>query len=553
MNYDPTLLRAIAERRGIELSTDPEQDRVRDLASALLRPESVNETLAWLAEKERQALEALLESDGRMRAHLFAQRFGEIRRFGPGSLVRQAPWRAPISAAEGLWYCGLIGRAFAQDADAVVEFVFIPSDVRPLLPALSAHDQGFSVPEAGPPHAVSVGDLALIDDLCTMLSLARERQLNLRRGRLAPDSVALLQERFLVADEARIEFLSHLAQSGGFVQLAGRALGLSRERVQRWLGEPRLGQLAALQAVWRADDEWNDLWHVPDIRCEETGWRNDPLRARHTVLELLGHCSSGRWYSLEGLVTAVREHFPDYARPDGDFQTWYIRDARTGEYLTGFEHWDQIEGALLAYLVSSPLHWLGVVSLGYREGWSKPSVFQITSWGAAFLGIAHAPLSEPPHQPALVRPDGSVHLAREAPLRDRFQLARIADWRASGAEYVYAITAPSLARSLGAGIEVARIERFLARISGGPVPAAMLARLRGWAERYGQVSMRRVTILETRGASVMSQLRRHERIHGYLRQALSPTMALVRESDWPRLIKELYRAGYLPEIIQTRE
>ena len=252
-------------------------------------------------------------------------------------------------------------------------------------------------------------------------------------------------------------------------------------------------------------------------------------------------------------VAAVRGQYPDYARPDGDFQTWYIRDVRTGEYLTGFECWDRVEGALLIYLISGPLYWLGVVSLGYREGWEKPSFFRVTPWGAAFLGLAHAPLDEPPHRPALVTPDGTVHLAREAPLRDRFQLARIAEWRASGAEYVYAVTAPSLARSLGAGIEVERIERFLSRISESPVPAAMLARIRGWAARYGQVSVRRVMILETRSAQVMSQLRHHERIRGYLRQAFSPTTALVRESDWPRLTEELYRAGYLPEIIQSWE
>jgi hypothetical protein len=65
--------------------------------------------------------------------------------------------------------------------------------------------------------------------------------------------------------------------------------------------------------------------------------------------------------------------------------------------------------------------------------------------------------------------------------------------------------------------------------------------------------VRRVLILETRSSQVMSQLRRHERIRGYLRQALSPTMSLVRESDWPRLTEELYRAGYLPEIIQSWE
>ena len=62
--------------------------------------------------------------------------------------------------------------------------------------------------------------------------------------------------------------------------------------------------------------------------------------------------------------------------------------------------------------------------------------------------------------------------------------------------------------------------------------------------------LRRVAILETRTPQVMSELRAHERIRGYLRQVLSPTMTLVRESDWTLLTQELYRAGYLPEIIE---
>jgi hypothetical protein len=57
--------------------------------------------------------------------------------------------------------------------------------------------------------------------------------------------------------------------------------------------------------------------------------------------------------------------------------------------------------------------------------------------------------------------------------------------------------------------------------------------------------------LETRSAQIMSELRAHERIRGYLRQPISPTVTLVRESDWTRLTDELYRAGYLPEIIES--
>ena len=59
LNYDVTLLRAIAERRGVELSTDPEHNRAQELAGALLKPESVDETLAWLSAEERGLSEGL--------------------------------------------------------------------------------------------------------------------------------------------------------------------------------------------------------------------------------------------------------------------------------------------------------------------------------------------------------------------------------------------------------------------------------------------------------------------------------------------------------------
>jgi hypothetical protein len=550
LDHDSTLLRAIAERRGVELGSGSFDEKVEMLAAALLNPDSITETLEWLSDEEREAIDALLLNGGQMRAHLFALRFGEIRRFGPGSLARQAPWRAPANPAEGLWYRGLIARAFADREGTAVEFVFIPSDLLSLLPPPPVGPVPFDLPAAADPYRVAAGDPALIDDLCTLLSMAQAGSLHLVHGGYSQETFDQLSQRLLEGDRARVDLMSHLARSADLMYVEGRKVRLNRERVRLWLKESRAQQLREMQATWLEDASWNDLCHVPGLRCEETGWRNDPLLARRAVLDLLRRCAVDSWVSIPGFVQVVRDRAPDYARPDGDFESWYIRDARSGEYLAGFEHWDQVEGALLVYLLAGPLHWLGVVSLGYKEGWEKPSAFQITPWGGALLGLAHAVLEDLPSHPALVAPDGTVTLAREAPLSDRFQLARIADWRASGATYAYAITPTSLGRALSAGIEVERIERFLARISEGSVPAAAVLRLRSWAERYGRVRLRRVVILETRTPQLMAELRAQERIRGYLRQAVSPTVTLVRESDWDLLLQELHRAGYLPEILE---
>ncbi|MFL7807573.1 MAG: helicase-associated domain-containing protein [Anaerolineae bacterium] len=551
-DHDPVLLRAIAERRGAELSTAHQPEMAAELAAALLAPESVDEAVQWLSDAEREALDLLIANGGRMRIHRFEQRAGPIRRFGPGSLAREAPWRSPTSAAEGLWYRGMIGRGFAEEVGTAVEFVFVPTDLRPLLPAPRARQAPFAVPQAESPHRVAPGDARAIDDTCTLLSLAYAGALSQSGGQLAEEAVEHATPRLLDPNPERARLLYHLARSAGLLHVQGRAVHLAREPARDWLKQARAQQLRVLQEAWRGDHTWNDLWHVPSIRCEETGWHNDPVAGRAAILELVGRCPTGTWLSIGGFVDTVHAQVVDYLRPDGDFESWYIRDARSGEFLTGLESWGQVEGALLTWVLSGPLHWLGIVSLGYREGWEKATAFSITLWGAALLGQpGNRPAdadAEP--EPAHVTADATVTLARTTSLSDRFQLARIAEWRASGEEYVFAITPSSLGQALGAGIEEERIERFLARIAADAVPAVALARLRAWASRYGDVRLRRVAVLETRSPQVMAELRAHGRIGPYLRQALSPTMVVVREIDWETVVRELQEAGYLPEIIE---
>ena len=549
-DYDTTLLRAIAERHGIELTTSHHREMVEEIAVGLLDPVALSEVVAWLSDEERRSLGVLVSNGGRVRAHRFRQQFGDIRRFGPGRMAREAPWRAPTSVVEGLWYRGLVSRAFAEEAGVFIEFFFVPDDLIPLLPPLRMDPRSFEVPPIEQPDHAVLGDLALIDDLCSLLAMVRDHTVRVRQEQLVLETLDGLQEQLLGADGSRLNFLYHLARTCEFVRAEGRTLHLNRDLARKWLGMSRAEQIRALQETWRSDASWNDLWHVPGIRCEDTGWRNDPLVAREVLLDLLARCSPDTWLSIVGFVSAVHERFPDYARPNGDFESWYIRDVRSGEYLTGLDHWEQVDGALLVYMLSGPLYWLGVVSLGYREGWEKPSAFRLTPWGAAFLDLYHAPIQDLPPQPARVSPDGKVTLAREASLLDRFQLSRVADWRASGPEYVYAITPNSLGRALSANIQVDRIERFLQRVSDEGMSAAAVARIRSWAQLYGYVRLSRAAILETRTPQLMNGLRDHERIRGYLRQTLSPTTGLVRENDWDSLIQELERAGYLPKIVE---
>ena len=241
-------------------------------------------------------------------------------------------------------------------------------------------------------------------------------------------------------------------------------------------------QVHILWSAWRDDTAWNDLDSVPGLRCEGT-WRHDPRAARHRLLVHLRQCQPGVWYSVAALAAAIHESDPDFQRPDGDYDSWYVRHEASGRFLRGFEHWHDVEGALIAHVVTGPVHWLGATDVGGTD--SEPTasapdcplgivpasaVFRLTRSGAVLLGLtADAPLEENRRR-LTVRPDFSVLAPFGTRVLDRFRLSRFAEWERSHPEYCYRITRQSLLRAHKQGISSKRILAFLQRASASDLP-----------------------------------------------------------------------------------
>ena len=574
IDCDMAMLRAIAQRRGIELTSNRHREVVEMLAEELVQPESVADVLEGLKPQEREALEALISEGGRKKLHLFIRQHGEIRAFGPGSLERERPWEDPVSAAEGLWYSGLIYRAFDEVEGQSSEFIFVPQDLLPLLPEVEKKPSAFVVEAAptpsvirqGDPSAGSVQGLALIQDACLFLGYLQNEEVKpLKDGSLAGGDGERITERFLVKedDTERLAFIHHHCQRLGLVHVSEGLLKPNPPEAKRWLKASRGEQLRALQDAWRDNPDWNELWRIESLQCEPTGWRNDPLLARKKIMEYLGKCPPGQWLSLTSFTLAIKESDPDFQRPDGDYTSWYIRAVATGQYLMGFEHWDQVEGALVSYIVTTPLHWLGATSLGYdAEG--NPCSFLITPWGAAFpstglrpalsiaevagLGLPGEPHTEMPSPPMVVQPDFTIIVPAEGNLYDRFQLERIATWQSSGSHYIYRLTRDSLARGVRQGIKIEMVLAFLKRVSGGKVPRNVVSALRNWDKRRGHIRLRRALLLQVEDELTMEELSTLPQTKVYLREIVSPKMAIVAQEDWPKLLDELRKLGYSPKM-----
>jgi hypothetical protein len=551
IDYNMTMLRVLARNRGVTLITNRQDEAADQLAASLSEPLSMRTALARLSPEGHGALAALLAAGGRMRVPHFSRLFGQVRPIGPGRLEREAPWQEPSNPAEELWYAGLIFRAFSQDECGVGEFIFVPDDLQPLLPQPPVEGPRFTLGAVPAPARPRDAGEALVDDLFAYLVYLQNHDVHpYADGRLGQRDWSTLRRRLHDGDERRFAFLQHLAARLGFVVRRGEYLGLDASPVKRWLTATPIGQLAALQETWRDDPTWNDLCRVPNLDCDqEAPWRNEPVTTRQTLLALLAHCPLDAWWSSASFVAEVKRIHPDFQRPDGDYTSWYIRHGATKEYLSGFESWDLVEGALIADLLTGPLRWLGIIACGADQA---DAACRLTQSGARFLGVMHDRPEHQPPPPIVVHPDFRVEIPPPASLYTRFQLERFADPLGpspkgqSQASCTYHLTVGSLARALQRGIRVEQVVAFLQQVGERPVPANVVGQLRLWAGRLGQVHLEEVALLRVKNERVLKELSVLPETRSLIAKVLSPTSALIRKQDLPRLRKELRALGYLP-------
>ena len=135
---DIGFLRIVASLWGIELLSSDPAEAALELAESLCDAELLEEVVSTLPKDGGAALAALAAENGRMPWVVFARRFGELREMGPAKRDRELPHEKPSSAAEVLWYRGLLAKAFLNpDKNSLgkygekgpQEFAFIPDDL----------------------------------------------------------------------------------------------------------------------------------------------------------------------------------------------------------------------------------------------------------------------------------------------------------------------------------------------------------------------------------------------------------------------------------------
>lgn len=523
----------IARLWGIDLADQEIHSAILHLKDTLLNPSSVNEMVSSLGPEVKIALEDLSQHSGRLAWAQFSRTYGEVREMGPAKRDREQPYEQPISVVETLWYRGLVARAFFDTSAGPEEFAYIPDDLLILISPAPVPDS----PHIG--RQASLADYTqvflcnehILDHACTYLAA-------LRVGISPPDSFITQAGEALTK-----EFVASVLLASGLIDESGNPLS---EPVRMFLEARRGEALVQLFTAWKQSTQINELRHLPGL-TKEGNWENDPAHARLAILGYLSEVAAETWWSLGSFISAIKLHDPDFQRPAGDYDSWFIRDKASGEYLRGFEYWDEVDGRLIRYTLTGPLYWLGILDLACSEAGHEVTAFRLSSWSKALLNGAAPKKIALEEQPLLARSDAHVSARRLTPRSVRYQLARFCEWeKETPDEYQYRISPASLIRAQQQGLKVSQLIAMLNKYAKA-VPPSLIKALERWEKQGSEAKVEKMVVLRVTSEEILQALRK-SRASRFLGEPLSPVTIAVKPGAIEKVLAALAELGYLGEI-----
>jgi hypothetical protein len=519
-------LRIVAGLWGVELGSAEYEPALKELTSALLSPGLVGEMVESLSTEAQSALEKLVETGGKMPWAAFARQFGEIREAGPGRRDREQGYLNPTSPAESLFYRAFLARAFFDSTRGAQEFAYIPEDLAKLISHKSSNvPSGNPIEPPGRPatlkefaHPISADD-RILDDATSCLAA-------LRLGMEPPDL------------QIPVRVVKELLEAAGIVN--GQT---SRpEQVRAFLEMSRLQALTLLSKAWRGSEVFNDLHMLPGLVCEGE-WTNQPLATRSFLFHLLEALPAGKWWNLPAFVLGIKDKYPDFQRPAGDYDSWFIKRCSDGTYLRGFESWDEVDGALLRYLVTGPMFWLGAVELAIPAQSESVTAFRVNE----------KPITCSEKAKLTVASNGRISVPRLVPRVNRYLIARFCEWEGTTQdEYHYRVTTVSLKKAGKQGLKVGQLLNLLAKNAAGGIPPAFVRALKRWETNGNEARVETQTILRVSRPEVLEELRK-SKAERFLGETLGPVTVIVKPGAQARVLAALAELGLLAESIPDSE
>ena len=380
----------------------------------------------------------------------------------------------------------------------------------------------------------------ILDDACTLLASLRLGWPSL------PDGTFLSVPRAVL-----LGFL----EAAGFFEWSDEPEDLpdlKLDQVKTFLESSRSAALLQMVQSWMNSIHFNELRQVPGLVCEGI-WKNDPYKPRRFLIRFMDRIPTGKWWNLSSFIHSIRESNPEFLRTAGEFDSWLIRRKRDGEFLHGFQHWDEIEGELIRYIISGPMHWLGLTDLARADEEGPFTAFRISKRSLDLLNGSNLVES---HQE-----DGRLHLSANGRITIpeyfsrpvRYLVARCSEWEKEGkVDYRYRLTPASLKIGQEQGVRISNLISILEKYKAAPIPPSFARAINRWELNGTEARLEEPVILRLSRPEVLEELRK-SKANRFLGEILGPTTVVVKPGAKEKVVAALAEQGLLTDILVNKD
>jgi hypothetical protein len=308
------------------------------------------------------------------------------------------------------------------------------------------------------------------------------------------------------------------------------------EAVKKFLEAAREDALKMLYEAWLRSQTFDELRLIPTIACEGE-WKNQPQVTREFLMNLINDIPQNKWWSLPAFLRDLKMKFPDFQRPAGDYDSWFIKRVSDGQYLRGFAYWDQVDGALVKYVIHT-LHLLGKVDLAAPEEGKESTAFKLQDTGYRIQDTGKLAIAS----------NGKISVSRNFSRAVRYQVSRFCEWDVEkNDEYAYHVTAKSLKHANQQGLKAEQLLSLLVKYTKGSVPPALVKALKTWDAKGVEARVESHPILRVTSPEIVDALRK-SKAGKFLGEALSPTAVIIKSGAEAKIIEALTELGMFAEI-----
>ena len=529
-SYDIDLLTRIALSWGFGDDLRNRDQVEKWLLITMTDASSLSDMIGSLHEATRNAWLTLKLNNGRMPWSEFTRKYGDLRSLGPAARQREKPDLHPYNTSEELYYRGLIGRAFLDTQPEPREYAFIPEDILGESKTLTSENP---LPPVRPisqteTKRLQPANTRLLDHVTDWLSCLRMKS-------------SLPVNYFLNAEVAE-KFIGAITLAAGLITSLPE---IRTEKTGKFLQTSRLTTLKEWFIIWEDSSVINDLFMIPSLEFEGS-WLNDAVFSRKFILEKIKGFDLQSWYSIASFVSNIETTTPDFQRPAGNFNTWSIRKSESSTFLTGRQYWNEIDGAYIRYLLTGPLHWLGVLDLAYGAEAAVPTAFRLPPLARFLLGVDN----KKPNLASEVAPKLSADLTIILPVNTsplvRYQVGRFTHITSNSVtESRHQVTAASLTTAESFGLKVEQLNQLLERHINSPLPQSFKKLAQRWNQNRLEAMFEKANLLRVEDPALIKMLAEHPRASRMIKEVITPRVAIVHPGGQEIAQKVLLESGIL--------